>query len=157
MNKITKLGNNYQLTTTDGTYYDSLNRWYERSKDTWHIRLTPAQISKTGREYIKQSLVDAAIAEHSFYEFPDKTETFTKPRTTRTTPTDDYTITDYLTPDQQLEYKELMTRLGQLKTIAQEKHRAQLYQQQIAPFNLEQLEAYRAILDARLAELKAGN
>lgn len=110
MNRIEKVENRYQLTTSDGTVFTNINLWFEKKIQGYQLKFSKEMIEKTGRQFIRQTLVDKEIELKGFYEFDDK-----DPSSHRTFSID---YLDYLTKEQREEYDNLKSRIKELEEIA---------------------------------------
>lgn len=106
MNSIKKNGTIYQLTTENGKTMD-LSLWYEKKTDAWHVKLP--KDNPTGRQYIRQSIVDEALKSRGVYEFETKT---TGPRVLGSSVKNWRT---YLTEEERLEIQQMEARMKEIQ------------------------------------------
>ena len=104
-NIITKINNEYILTTSDGQKY-TCTRWYEKKVDKWHVLVPKEAREICGRTYIRESYFEKSDT----YEFDTKTE--------HREGIGNGGWKFRLTPEELKEYNEHEKRMAELKELA---------------------------------------
>ena len=101
--RIEKVGNEYFLRNSEGTYNEKCSIWFEKKTNSNHVKLPKENPS--GRTYVRQIIVD----KFGCYEFEEKTEHRTL---------EGGGWRNKLTDEEKVEIENLEKRIDEIKAIA---------------------------------------